>query len=105
MNKLTLVKVGGKIVEDSETLKQLLSDFSKIEGHKVLVHGGGRSATAIAAKNKIRNAVKFNDFIFFGFKFFRIKNLSSSMPNYLFFYWVHVLFNFVSKCIYAQKLI
>lgn len=50
MNKLTLVKVGGKIVEDSGTLKQLLSDFSKIEGHKVLVHGGGRSATAIAAK-------------------------------------------------------
>jgi len=50
MNKLTLVKVGGKIVEDSETLKQLLSDFSKIDGHKVLVHGGGRSATAIAAK-------------------------------------------------------
>lgn len=50
MNKLTLVKVGGKIVEDSATLKQLLSDFSKIEGHKVLVHGGGRSATAIAAK-------------------------------------------------------
>ena len=48
--RLTLVKVGGKIVEDSETLKQLLSDFSKIEGHKVLVHGGGRSATAIAAK-------------------------------------------------------
>ncbi len=50
MNKLTLVKVGGKIVEDSETLKQLLCDFAKIEGHKVLVHGGGRSATAIAAK-------------------------------------------------------
>ena len=50
MNKLTLVKVGGKIVEDSETLKQLLSDFAKIEGHKVLVHGGGRSATALATK-------------------------------------------------------
>ncbi len=50
MEKLTLVKVGGKIVEEPETLKQLLTDFSKIEGHKVLVHGGGRSATAIAAK-------------------------------------------------------
>lgn len=50
MNKLTLVKVGGKIVEEPETLKQLLADFSKIEGFKVLVHGGGRSATAIAAK-------------------------------------------------------
>ncbi len=48
--KLTLVKVGGKIVEEPETLKQLLADFSKIEGYKVLVHGGGRSATAIAAK-------------------------------------------------------
>lgn len=47
---LTLVKVGGKIVEEPETLKQLLADFSKIEGYKVLVHGGGRSATAIAAK-------------------------------------------------------
>ena len=50
MNKLTIIKVGGKIVEEQESLKQLLSDFSKIEGHKILVHGGGRSATAIAAK-------------------------------------------------------
>ena len=45
---LTLIKVGGKIVENPETLKQLLADFSLIEGHKVLVHGGGRSATALA---------------------------------------------------------
>ncbi len=50
MEKLTLVKVGGKIVEEHQSLKQLLDDFSKIEGYKVLVHGGGRSATAIAAK-------------------------------------------------------
>ncbi|HEY5508929.1 MAG TPA: acetylglutamate kinase, partial [Paludibacter sp.] len=50
MEKLTLVKVGGKIVEEPQSLKQLLSDFSKIEGYKVLVHGGGRSATAIAAQ-------------------------------------------------------
>jgi len=50
MEKLTLVKVGGKIVEEPQSLKQLLADFSKIEGYKVLVHGGGRSATAIAAK-------------------------------------------------------
>lgn len=50
MQKLTIVKVGGKIVEEPQSLQQLLADFSKIEGHKVLVHGGGRSATAIAAK-------------------------------------------------------
>lgn len=48
--KLTVVKVGGKIVEEEATLKQLLADFSAIEGYKVLVHGGGRSATKLAAQ-------------------------------------------------------
>jgi len=55
MEKLTLVKVGGKIVEDPDTLRQLLSDFSKIEGCKVLVHGGGRSATSMAAQLGIKS--------------------------------------------------
>ena len=48
MERLTLIKVGGKIVETEETLQQLLADFSKIEGTKILVHGGGRLATKIA---------------------------------------------------------
>ncbi|GAE20935.1 acetylglutamate kinase [Bacteroides pyogenes JCM 10003] len=47
--KLTIVKVGGKIVEEEATLFQLLDDFSSVEGYKLLVHGGGRSATKIAA--------------------------------------------------------
>lgn len=50
MEKLTIVKVGGKIVEEQESLSQLLKDFSSISGNKILVHGGGRSATAMAAK-------------------------------------------------------
>ena len=50
LNKLTIIKVGGKIVEEPETLQQLLQDFSKIEGFKLLVHGGGRSATKVAAQ-------------------------------------------------------
>ena len=40
--KLTLIKVGGKIVEEEATLQRLLDDFAAIEGRKVLVHGGGR---------------------------------------------------------------
>ena len=48
--KLTIIKVGGKIVEDPTTLNQLLSDFALIEGPKLLVHGGGRSATKMAEK-------------------------------------------------------
>ena len=47
--QLTIIKVGGKIVEEEETLQQLLKDFTAIPGAKVLIHGGGRSATKIAA--------------------------------------------------------
>lgn len=48
--KLTVIKVGGKIVEEPSTLCRLLDDFAAIEGCKVLVHGGGRSATALAGR-------------------------------------------------------
>jgi acetylglutamate kinase len=47
--KLTIVKVGGAVVEDQAKLNQLLEDFSAISGRKLLVHGGGRRATQIAA--------------------------------------------------------
>lgn len=50
MNKLTIIKVGGKIVEEPASLQRLLDDFAAIDGPKVLVHGGGRSATKIAAQ-------------------------------------------------------
>lgn len=50
MEKLTLIKVGGKIVEEPDTLQSLLKTFAQIPGHKVLVHGGGRSATKVAAQ-------------------------------------------------------
>ena len=46
---LTIVKVGGAVVEDEARLSRLLADFSAIEGRKVLVHGGGRRATAVAS--------------------------------------------------------
>lgn len=48
MEKLTIIKVGGKIVENDESLQSLLKEFAKIEGFKILVHGGGRSATKMA---------------------------------------------------------
>ena len=50
MERLTLIKVGGKIVEEAETLHRLLNDFAAIDGYKVLVHGGGRSATKLASR-------------------------------------------------------
>ena len=48
---LTIVKVGGAVVEDEAQLSQLLKDFSAIEGRKVLVHGGGRKATKVAKRS------------------------------------------------------
>lgn len=50
MESITVVKAGGKIVEDEKSLNHLLSDFEKIQGNKILVHGGGRSATRLAER-------------------------------------------------------
>jgi acetylglutamate kinase len=48
MTKLSIIKIGGNIIDNPTELKQFLTDFSKIEGYKVLVHGGGKSATKMA---------------------------------------------------------
>jgi acetylglutamate kinase len=48
MNKVKVIKIGGNIIDNPTELEQFLTDFSKIEGYKVLVHGGGKSATKMA---------------------------------------------------------
>ncbi len=45
---LSIIKIGGNIIDDSNELSVFLTDFSKIEGLKILVHGGGKSATKMA---------------------------------------------------------
>ncbi|MCL1933107.1 MAG: acetylglutamate kinase [Candidatus Azobacteroides sp.] len=50
MYQLTIVKVGGKIVENPESLMTFLKDFILLAGEKILIHGGGRSATNLAEK-------------------------------------------------------
>lgn len=46
---INVIKVGGAVVEDAASLTMLLEQFASMEGKKVLVHGGGRSATKLAA--------------------------------------------------------
>ena len=48
--KLTIVKVGGAVVEDEAQLTELLKAFAAIKGAKILVHGGGRRATKVAER-------------------------------------------------------
>lgn len=42
---LTIVKIGGNVIDDSEKLHYFLEDFSRLKGAKILVHGGGKIAT------------------------------------------------------------
>lgn len=48
--QITVIKVGGAVVEDEKQLSGLIESFARIEGPKVLVHGGGRRATKVAAQ-------------------------------------------------------
>lgn len=48
MKKLKVIKIGGNIVDNSEKLQKFLIDFAAVEGAKILVHGGGKVATAIS---------------------------------------------------------
>ena len=48
--QLTIVKVGGAVVEDPAQLDCLLTGFCRLGGRKALVHGGGRRATQVASR-------------------------------------------------------
>lgn len=50
MEKLSIIKIGGNIIENEDALHSFLTLFSNLEGKKILVHGGGKRATHIASK-------------------------------------------------------
>lgn len=47
---MNIIKVGGAVVENAGLRKNLLEAFASMPGDRILVHGGGRAATAAAAK-------------------------------------------------------
>ncbi len=53
MDKLSVVKIGGNVIEDAAALQSFLTDFAQMQGSKILVHGGGKKATAMAEKMDI----------------------------------------------------
>lgn len=48
MEQLTVVKIGGNVIDNSENLHRFLLDFTALPGKKILVHGGGKIATDLA---------------------------------------------------------
>ncbi|WP_420388428.1 acetylglutamate kinase [Roseivirga sp.] len=47
MNKLTIIKIGGNVIDDPKSLDLFLADFAKRTEPTILVHGGGKIATQI----------------------------------------------------------
>lgn len=47
---VTIIKIGGNIIDAPEKLTGFLEDFGAVEGDKILVHGGGKVATEIGIK-------------------------------------------------------
>ncbi|MBO0951267.1 acetylglutamate kinase [Fibrella forsythiae] len=50
MNQITVLKIGGNVIDNPAALTRFLTAFSALRGDKVLVHGGGKIATQVAEK-------------------------------------------------------
>lgn len=53
MDKLTVVKIGGNVVDNPAALTGFIADFVKLEGPKIIVHGGGKEATRLSRRLEI----------------------------------------------------
>jgi acetylglutamate kinase len=47
---LHILKVGGKLIDDLTLLQPILAAFLQKEGHKIIVHGGGKKASELSEK-------------------------------------------------------
>lgn len=54
---IKVVKIGGNIVDNPEALASFLSDFQKLEGRKILVHGGGVLASKMAIDLELKTTM------------------------------------------------
>ena len=57
MNKLSIIKLGGDIINNKKNLNLFLNDFNQIEGLKILIHGGGKIATKLSSSLKIKSKI------------------------------------------------
>lgn len=54
MNAVTVMKIGGNVIDNPEALKSFLREFAAVEGAKMLVHGGGKLATRLAERLELK---------------------------------------------------
>ena len=53
-NKISIIKIGGNIIDDEKNLDSFLANFAKIKNTKILIHGGGKIATQLSEKLGIK---------------------------------------------------
>lgn len=53
MEQVTVIKIGGNIIDNDAALAQFLKAFAATPGKKVLIHGGGKLATRLADKLEV----------------------------------------------------
>ena len=49
VEKISIIKIGGNIIDNEANLASFLSAYAAVEGKKILIHGGGKLATKMAA--------------------------------------------------------
>lgn len=57
MAQLTIIKIGGNVIDNPDALTRFLTAFASLPGAKLLVHGGGKIATQIADKLGIQTTM------------------------------------------------
>ncbi|MFT6835944.1 MAG: acetylglutamate kinase, partial [Francisellaceae bacterium] len=45
--RIKILKIGGKVLDDDVVMNELLAAFSKIKDKKIIVHGGGKKVDSI----------------------------------------------------------
>lgn len=48
MQEITIVKIGGHVLDNPGALSQFLDGFARLPGSKILVHGGGKEASRLS---------------------------------------------------------
>lgn len=54
MEKITVVKIGGNVIDNPPALTRFIADFASLPGAKILVHGGGKLATRLAERLEVK---------------------------------------------------
>ena len=50
MERITVVKIGGNVIDNPAALERFVERFAALPGAKILVHGGGKLATRLAER-------------------------------------------------------